>query len=135
MILIEGKHGLPVAEAVFPGNWGEKSAVEPTLDQSMKGLVKPQNILGDAEFSSRPLTRRLWCKYKIHLNAPPKRHYVHFFHDGRRIRRIKRRWKVERCFAWLRSHRRLETRWEIYGEYYLGFVQLACIMILIKYLF
>ncbi len=50
--------------------------------------------------------------------------------DGRKLRRYKRRWKIERLFAWLLNSRRLVVRYERHAENFLGFVQLGCIVIL-----
>ncbi len=52
--------------------------------------------------------------------------------DGRKLRRFKRRWKVERLFAWLSNFRRLVVRYEWRAENYLGFVQLGCCVILVR---
>ena len=52
--------------------------------------------------------------------------------DGRELRRYKRRWKVERLFAWLQNYRRLVTRFEYYAENFLAFLKLAAFMILAK---
>lgn len=52
--------------------------------------------------------------------------------DGRKVRRYKRRWKVERLFAWLEHFRRLVVRYERWPENYLGFVQLGCTVILLR---
>jgi transposase len=52
--------------------------------------------------------------------------------DGRKLRRYKRRWKIERLFAWLQNFRRIVVRYEYYADNYLGFVQLACIIILLR---
>src|SRR5437762_10514821 len=49
--------------------------------------------------------------------------------DGRRLRRYARRWLVERFFAWIQWRRRLLVRWEFYPQNFLGFVQLACLLI------
>lgn len=46
--------------------------------------------------------------------------------DGRVLRRLKRRWVVERSFAWLKSFRRVGTRHERRCDLYDGFVSLAC---------
>jgi transposase len=46
--------------------------------------------------------------------------------DGRRLRRYKRRWKVERTFAWLHSYRRVITRHEKSNERFEGFAHMAC---------
>jgi len=51
--------------------------------------------------------------------------------DGRVLRRYKRRWKIERLFAWLNKFRRIMTRWEYDDRRFTGFVHLACSMILL----
>ena len=53
--------------------------------------------------------------------------------DGRPLRRYKRRWKVERLFAWLQSFRRVLVRHDYYPENYLGFVHLGCVVILLRW--
>ena len=52
--------------------------------------------------------------------------------DGRLLRRARRRWKVERFFAWLHNSRRVVTRWERHLDNYLAMVQLACARILLR---
>ncbi len=52
--------------------------------------------------------------------------------DGRKLRRYKRRWKVERLFAWLQNFRRVLVRHDRYLENYIGFVLLGCIVILLR---
>jgi transposase len=52
--------------------------------------------------------------------------------DGRALRRYKRRWKVERLFAWLQNFRRIAMRFDYLDENYLGFVHLGCILILLR---
>jgi transposase len=54
--------------------------------------------------------------------------------DGRSVRRVKRRWKIERLFAWLHNSRRLVTRWERHVDNFLGFLHLACTKILLSHL-
>jgi transposase len=43
-----------------------------------------------------------------------------------------RRWKVERFFASLNNFRRLVTRYERHSHNYLGFLELACAVILTR---
>ena len=45
------------------------------------------------------------------------------------MRRYRRRWKVERTFAWLHSYRRTVTRFERSIQRFDGFVSLACAFI------
>ena len=52
--------------------------------------------------------------------------------DGRAPRRYKRRWVVERFFAWLHNSRRLVTRWERHVENFVAMLQLACMRILLN---
>ena len=49
--------------------------------------------------------------------------------DGRACRRLKRRWIVERTFAWLHSYCRVATRFEKDIGRYDGLVRLACAFI------
>jgi transposase len=53
--------------------------------------------------------------------------------DGRPLRRYRRRWKIERLFAWLQNFRRLLVRYEYHAENFLGFVHLGCMVILLRY--
>ena len=43
----------------------------------------------------------------------------------------KRRWKIERLFAWLNKFRKIIIRWEHCAERYTGLVYLALSMILL----
>ncbi len=54
--------------------------------------------------------------------------------DGRKIRRYKWRWKIERLFAWLGNFRLLVVRYERKADNYLGSVRLGCIIILLRHL-
>ena len=47
--------------------------------------------------------------------------------DGRRLRRYRRRWKIERTNAWLHCYRGLAVRWSHYPFMYVGLVYLAFI--------
>jgi transposase len=52
--------------------------------------------------------------------------------DGRPLRRYKRRWKVERFFAWLGKYKRIITRWDKRLDHYNNLVYLGCIFILLR---
>jgi len=47
---------------------------------------------------------------------------------------MRRRWRVERLFAWTQNYRRLVIRYEQHAENFLGFVYLGCICILLRHL-
>ncbi|MGB6629907.1 MAG: transposase [Terriglobales bacterium] len=54
--------------------------------------------------------------------------------DGRRLKRCRRRWKIERLFAWLQNFRRLVVRYERHAENFLGMLQFASSLILLRHL-
>lgn len=79
-----------------------------------------------------PLDKQLH-KIGIDLIAPHKDNRVKpATQDGRKLRRYRKRWKVERLFAWLQNFRRLIVRYEYHDFNFLGFVQLGCMVILLR---
>ena len=93
----------------------------------------PARLVGDKAYDSDPLARTLREEYGIEMIAPNRRNRSRS-QDGRQLRRYRRRWKVERLFAWMHSFRRLVTRWEYHVENFLGFVHLACLHMLLRHL-
>jgi transposase len=89
-------------------------------------------LIADRAWAGRVLQERLKTERDIELIAPNKRGNRHFKTDGRKLRRYKRRWKIERLFAWLKRWRRLSTRWERKAENFLGFVHLGCVVLLLR---
>jgi transposase len=90
-------------------------------------------LVGDKAYDSDPLDRTLREEYGIEMIVPNRRNRNRS-QDGRRLRRYRRRWKVERLFAWMHNFRRVVTRWEYHVENFLGFVHLACLHMLLKHL-
>lgn len=108
--------------------------MEPTLD-ALVTRGQPARLIGDAAYDSDPLDQRLQRERGIALIAPHRKNRTRpATQDGRALRRYRRRWKIERCFAWLQNFRRLTTRWEYHARNYLGMVQLGCIVILLRHL-
>jgi transposase len=94
----------------------------------------PQRLIGDKAYDSDPLDQKLAQEYGIEMIAPNRRGRKQTTQDGRSLRRYRRRWKVERFFAWMHTFRRLVTRWEYHVENFLGFVQLACLHMMLRHL-
>ena len=91
-------------------------------------------LIGDKAYDSDPLDASLRDR-GVEMVAPHKKNPKKpATQEGRRLRRYKRRFKVERFFSWIEDFRRLVVRWEYHAANYLGFVHLACIRMLIKYL-
>lgn len=91
----------------------------------------PQRLIGDKAYDSDELDQEL-LEAGIELIAPNRVNRRQPTQDGRPLRRYARRWKVERLFAWFHNFRRLVVRWDRYPENFLGFVHLACILILLR---
>lgn len=125
-------HGVPIAVHLASASPHETQLVEATLDRRFTPQP-PEKLIGDLAYDSDPLDRKLKQKYGIDLIAPHKRNRrKSLTQDGRSLRRFCRRWKVERFFAWLHNFRRLVTRWEYKESNFLGMLQLACILILLR---
>jgi transposase len=91
----------------------------------------PERLVGDKAYDSDKLDEKLAQEYGIELIAPNRRNRSKT-QDARKLRRYRRRWRVERLFAWMHNFRRLVTRWEYHVENFLGFVHLACLLLLLK---
>lgn len=93
---------------------------------------RPERLVADRAYDSDPLDDKLETD-GIELIAPHRSNRVKpKTQDGRALRRYRRRWKIERLFAWLHNFRRLVVRWERRPENFLGFVHLGCIVILLR---
>jgi transposase len=93
---------------------------------------KPERLVGDKAYDSDPLDEAL-VEQGIEMIAPHwKDRKKKKTQDGRKLRRYKRRWKIERLFAWLENFRRLVVRYEYKDENFLGMAQLGCIVILLR---
>jgi transposase len=90
----------------------------------------PERLIGDRAYDSDPLDEELRI-FGIELIAPNKSNRSQT-QDRRALRRYRRRWHVERLFAWLFRFRRLITRFEHKSTNFLGFLRLACVIILLR---
>jgi len=108
-----------------------KSLVRKTLVERFTD-EKPERLIGDKAYNSDPLDADLEA-LDIEMIAPHKSNRQKAkTQDGRKLRRYRRRWKVERLFAWLQNYRRILVRYEYHDATYLGFVHLGCILILLR---
>ena len=123
--------GLPIAITIADGSRHDVSLVDQTLDQTITDFL-PSKLIGDKAFDSVELAERLRAERYVELIAPKRKRNNRRIQDGRPLRRYKRRWKVERLFGWLKRFRRIAVRWERSAVNYLGFVQLASALIILK---
>ena len=110
---------------------GERNEQTLVLDTLKARFVEPlpEKLIGDKAYDSDPLDREL-ATLGVDMVAPNLSTRAIQSQDRRKLKRYRRRWLVERLFAWLMRCRRLVTRYECKAENFLGFVKLACVVLL-----
>lgn len=129
---IADRSGLPVSATIASGERHEVRLVDAAIKQRFTH-TKPKKLIGDKAYDSEKLEQELQDQ-DIQLIAPVRRTSGARRPDGRSLRRYKRRWKVERLFAWLLRFRRLTNRYESKADNFLGFLHLGCLVILLRHL-
>jgi transposase len=127
------RHGVPVGVLTDAADVGE-----PDLGGRVLGHIPPEvelpdgvPVVADRGFDSDGLRDEL-AGSGFELLAPHRKNRKKpGRNDGRKMRRYKRRYVVERTFGWLHSYRRLLVRHEYYPHLYDGFMYLACALIAI----
>jgi transposase len=125
--------GLPLAVWIASASPHEVTLVEETLEQTFTTEL-PKTLIGDKAYDSDPLDERLKREKDVTLIAPHRRNKRIATQDGRPLRRYKRRWKVERLFAWFHNFRRLVVRYEYHADNFQAMLHLACCIILLRHL-
>jgi transposase len=105
--------------------------MESTLD---KLTGEPKRAIMDKEFDSDKFRDRIAAR-DIDPIIPYRDNVVNRrYDDGRKLKRYKRRWVVERLFAWLANFRRLVTRYERKSGMFQAFVHVAFMLITLRQL-
>ena len=130
LMAVADGHGLPLAVDVASASPAEVRLVISTLEARFIPEL-PERLIGDKAYDSDPLDAEL-AEGAVELIAPQRSNRKVKTQDGRSLRRYRRRCKVERLFAWLHNFRRLVNRWEYDVMNFFGFVQLGCIVILLR---
>lgn len=126
------RNGLPLAVCTESATPHEVTLVEQTLAEAF--VAEPlRRLIGDNAYDSDKLDTRLAAS-GVEMIAPHRSTRKNLTQDGRPLRSYRRRWKVERLFAWLQNSRRLVTRYEYHLANFTGFVYLACALIILRHL-
>lgn len=122
----------PLGVLVTAANEGEVKHIERLLETSVVPLPDEFRLLYDGAADSDPLRERL-IERGVDLICPHRRNRVKPpTQDGRKLRRRRHRWKIERTNAWLQNYGRLAIRKDRLGTMFLGWAQLACLFTIIK---
>ena len=138
MVVVDGQ-GIPIGSTLASASPAEVKLAEETLEKvnvprSGRGRPRkrPLRLIADKGYDSDPLRKRL-KELKIDLIVPHRKNRKKpKQQDGRKLRRYRKRWKIERTFSWLSNFRRLIVRHERLIEVYSAFFHLACIMLVLN---
>jgi transposase len=118
----------------------EVTRLEKTLDTVAVGRPgkpgrprkRPKRLIAERGYDSNPLRARR-ARRGIEPIIPARSHHKRATHqDGRKLRRYRRRWIVERTFSWLGHFRRLVVRDERLMTVYAGFLHRACALLTLR---
>ncbi|WP_390817772.1 IS5 family transposase [Symmachiella macrocystis] len=130
MLLINGE-GLPLGVDTESASASEVNLIERLVDRRTTQRP-PARLIYDKAGDSDPLRERLAAR-GIDLICPHRRNRKRpATQDGRKVRRYRRRYEVERTIAWLQYFRRLVTRYEYHAHLFQGFAQLACLFTVLQ---
>ena len=131
MIMVDAR-GLPIAVNTGSASPHEATLVEP-LFNFMTTVDFPARLIGDKACDSDRLDARM-KELGVDMISPHRsnRKPENKTQDGRKLRRYKRRWTVERTIGWLQNYRRLCIRWEKSTAMFQGFVNLTCALLLMN---
>lgn len=131
MICVDA-NGIPIGIDTESANRNEVILIEPLLKKLALQNRQPERVIYDKAADSDKLRKRLSAR-NIDLICPHRKGRVSPpLQDGRKLRRYRRRWIVERTIAWLHNYRRIVTRWERHDFLYESFVVLGCAFTLLK---
>lgn len=131
MVLMDGDR-TPLGVLITAANESEVNHIERLLDASVVALPEETRLLYDGAADSDPLRARLKQR-GVELICPHRSHRVKpATQDGRKLRRRRHRWKIERVNAWLQSYGRIAIRKDQLGSMFLGWSQLACLLTILK---
>jgi transposase len=139
MVLADGT-GTPLGICVEKASPAEVKLLERTLDAvkvkrrrgERRRPHKPERLIADRAYDSNP-ARALLVKREIEPIIPRRRNnQVATHQDGRKLRRYRRRWIIERTNSWLQNFRPLVVRYEHRVKNFEALVHLACALVTLK---
>jgi len=133
MVVVDGQ-GIPLGSHLTSASPCEVRVAESTLDAIVLGRQRPARVIADRGYDSDPLRWRLINRSMLLISPHRKNRRATPLNDGRWLRRFRKRWKVERTFAWLGNYRRLVVRYDRSLSMYHTFFHIACALITLRFL-
>lgn len=137
-VVVADGRGVPIGHLTASASPSESSLAEATLNTvripNSKG-GRPRRrvpiVIADRGYDSFPLKQRLLRK-GTRLISPNLRTRKRNREDGRRLRRYKRRWVIERTNAWISSWKRLTVRLDKLLSTWNGLLHAAFMVITVR---
>jgi transposase len=139
MVLADGQ-GTPLGVCVEKASPSEVTRLERTLDNvrvkrhrgQRSRPHQPQRLIADRGDDSNQV-RALLVKHDLEPIISKRRNNTVAAHqDGRKLRRYRRRWILERTNSWVQNFRRLVVRYERAVRNFEALVHMACVLITLK---
>ena len=131
MVLVDGR-GTPIGLHVDSASPSEMKLALPTIKTIKIAGCKPGQLIADKGYDSNAVRKDL-VKEGIEPIIPARSNNKKATHqDGRKLRKYRKRWIVERTNAWIQNHRRLVVRYERSADIYTGLVHMACALIALR---
>ena len=140
MVVVDG-NGIPIGAQLASAQLAECWLAESTIAQvkvPRKGRGRPRShlnrVIADRGYDSDALRMR-FHKRHTELIVPYRKNVRNRrFEDKRKLRRYRRRWKIERTNAWLQNFRRIQVRFDRILTVFQGFFHCACLIIALRHL-
>ncbi len=140
MVVVDGQ-GVPLGSQLVSASPGEVTLAESTLAQISvprggpgRPQTRPLRVIADRAYDSDPLRWRLLRRGILLISPHRKGRRKPSLNDGRTLRRYRKRWRIERTFAWLGNFRRLLVRYDYHIKMYAAFFHLACLIVTLRHL-
>jgi transposase len=130
VVVVDGA-GIPLACTVHSAGPSETKMIEPTLD-TMKRM--PARLVLDRAYDSEKFRDKLAARGIDPVVPYRKRAVSRKYADPDKLQAYRRRWLVERTFAWMGNFRRVLVRHERLGVVYQAFVHMALVIITLRHL-
>jgi IS5 family transposase len=125
--VVADKSGLPLGMAAAAANVCEQELLVPALFDVPLHIPPGTPVVADKGHDSDPLRDELEADGLVPVIPHRANRVKPSRNDGRRLRRYRRRWTIERTNAWLHCYRALAVRWSHNLFMYVGLVYLAFI--------
>lgn len=126
--LVTDTLGLPVDVAITAANVHDKEGGKKVLSRVASWITKPiKQLYADGGYSGKPFAD--WVREKIGATVEIA---VNLAQKFKKFIPAKKRWVVERAFAWLADYRRLDKDHERLKSSSLGMIRIASIAMVLK---